>query len=138
MSGTYCCVFLIKSLRCKIDLSSALTFCAAACPRIAPPQHPTLACRAEKRNVTVIKGALPQDIAQLGGHRAPTEGNVTAGVAIHTGVSTAGGGAPKRARPEDDGGGGAELSAREKAERARREAARARVQARTAADFGLE
>ena len=92
---------------------------------------------AEAKNVTVIKGKLPQDIAHLGGHRAPTEGAVSRGIAIDTGASgthAAGTGSTKRVREAEETG----LSAEEKAERARREAARARVQARTAQAFGLE
>jgi hypothetical protein len=92
---------------------------------------------------TIIKGSLPEHIARLGGHQAPVTGTVTNGVQLAPPASaytssaehatTAG---SKRER-EGEEAGGKVPSEKETKERALREAARQRVQARTASSFGL-
>jgi hypothetical protein len=70
----------------------------------------------------IIRGALPEHIKNLGGHQAP----VSAATARDSGPS-------KRTRDDKTG----PVRKAEQEEQERREAARRRVQARTAAAFGL-
>ena len=93
----------------------------------------------------VVRGKLPQDLAQLGGYQAPISGNLTRGITIAgqpaasakpeaAGAISADGKKRNREEPE---GNAAPVSKEEEEERKQREAARKRVQARTAAAFGL-
>ena len=88
----------------------------------------------------MVRGALPQQIANLGGHRAPIDGQYTRGVLLPSEAAKAAEAkqaAAKRARQESAQANEAGLSEKEREERRRREAARQRVEARTAAAFGL-
>lgn len=89
---------------------------------------------------TVVRGTLPQQIANLGGHRAPVDGQYTRGVLLPEDAAKAQEArqaAAKRAREEAAKSNEEGLSEKEREERKRREAARQRVEARTAAAFGL-
>ena len=81
----------------------------------------------------IIKGKLPPQLANLGGYQAPLTGSITRGA-----VSAPANSAATSKRERESGDAGAGLSEQEKAERRRREEARKRVQARTAAAFGLQ
>lgn len=85
-----------------------------------------------KKSVTVIKGKLPEHIANLGGHRAPVEGKLTRGVFGGMQSSST----PSK-RPREDAARAAKNPA-EAEEIRKREEARERVRKRTASSFGLQ
>jgi hypothetical protein len=105
-------------------------------------QNIYFAARCADANKMVIKGKLPDHLANLGGHRAPISGSTphNGSAGAQPGSSASGSGAAqtagKRAREADDEA-ARPLTQKEKEERAQRDAARQRVQARTASAFGL-
>lgn len=82
--------------------------------------------------VTVIKGKLPEHIANLGGHRAPVEGKLTRGVFGGMQSSSI----PSKRLREDAAR--AAKNPAEAEEIRKREEARERVRKRTASSFGLQ
>ena len=89
--------------------------------------HFTLPCAA----TTVIKGKLPEHIANLGGYQAPIKGELTRGVLGNKKCDSP---ATKRSR---EAVAAAAVDPAEAEELRKREEARARVKQRTASSFGL-
>jgi hypothetical protein len=84
-------------------------------------------------NKTIIKGKLPPQIANIGGHQAPVMGSIVRGVLgdKSTDILSI---KRERSRERDEKRG---LTTQDEEEQRQREEARRRVQARTASAFGL-